>query len=254
MANAIPYPSFNWKAQDPIHTWEIFEAQAKLWLTGEEIKEVLQYTKIVLMLGGEGLNRWTKFQMTDENQKDPKNVFTEFKKSLGQDISYRTARATLYNSFRQRKDETAAELDLRLSKLIEECKHTAAVKEFLKTDIFINAINYYEVKKWAAKQKEDGPDAITYQKVMDKCTEYEVTIRDYICMANDNSQLQTAYQQGTASLDSNSFKKHSNKHKSRPRRNRSHSGSRVHKTATPKHTGGSKCKRCGFKHHTTSDG
>ena len=26
------------------------------------------------------------------------------------------------------------------------------------------------------------------------------------------------------------------------------------KPATPKHTGGSKCKRCGFEHHTTPDG
>ena len=233
--------------------WEIFEVKAKLWLAGEEIKNELQYTKIVLMLGEEGLNRWTKSQMTDDDQKDPKKVFEEFKKSLGKDISYWTARATLYNSFRQKKDETAAELDLRLSKLIEECKLPGAVKNFLKTDIFIKAINYYEVKKWAVNQKEDGPDPITYQKVMDKCKEYEATVRDYICMANDNSQLQTAYQQGTASLDSNSFKKHNNKHKSRPRRNRSHSGSRECKPAPSKHTGSSKWKRCGFEHHTTSD-
>ena len=253
MANTIPFPTFNWKAQDQIRAWEIFEAKAKLWLAGEEIKKELQYTKIVLMLGEEGLNRWTKFQMTEENKKDPDNVFAEFRKSLGKDISYRTARATLYNSFRQKKDETAAELDLRLSKLIEECKFPGEVKEFLKTDIFINAINYYEVKKWVAKQKEDGPDALTYQKVMDKCKEYEATVRDYIFMANDNSQLQTAYQKGTTSLDSNSFKKH-NRHKSRPRRNRSHSGSREHKPAIPKHTGGSKCKRCGFECHTTPDG
>ena len=106
--------------------------------------------------------------MTEANKKDPDNVFAEFRKSLGKDISYRTARATLYNSFRQKKDKTAAELDLQLSKLIEECKFPGEVKEFLKTDIFINAINYYEVKKWVAKQKEDGPDALTYQKVMDK--------------------------------------------------------------------------------------
>ena len=124
------------------------------------------------------------------------------------------------------------------------------MKEFLKTDIFINAINYYEVKKWVVKQKEDGPDALTYQKVMDKCKEYEATVRDYIFMANDNSQLQTAYQKGTTSLDSNSFKKH-NRHKSRPRRNRS---SRECKPATSKYTGGSRCKRCGFECHTTSDG
>ena len=96
MANTIPFPTFNWKAQDQIRAWEIFEAKAKLWLAGEEIKKELQYTKIVLMLGEEGLNRWTKFQMTEANKKDPDNVFAEFRKSLGKDISYRTARATLY--------------------------------------------------------------------------------------------------------------------------------------------------------------
>ena len=74
----------------------------------------------------------------------------------------------------------------------------------MKRDIYINALNYYEVKKWAAKEQEAD---LTYTKVMDKCKEYEATVRDYLAMANDNSQLQTAYQQGSASLDHNSFKK-----------------------------------------------
>ena len=37
-----------------------------------------------------------------------------------------------------------------------------------------------------------GMTELTYTKVMDKCKEYEATVRDYIAMANDNSQLQTA--------------------------------------------------------------
>ena len=137
MANTIPYPTFNWKAQDRICAWEIFEAKAKLWLAGEEIKNELQYTKIVLMVGEQEINRWTKFQMTDDDQKDPKKVFEEFKKSLGKDISYWTVRATLYNSFRQKKDETAAELDLRLSKLTEESKQTHTHTHSLPTKIHI---------------------------------------------------------------------------------------------------------------------
>ena len=80
MANTLPYPTFNWKTQDQICTWEIFEAKAKLWLAGEEIKEELQYMKIVLMLGEEGLNRWTKFQMTDDDQKDPKKSLMNLRK------------------------------------------------------------------------------------------------------------------------------------------------------------------------------
>ena len=87
----------------------------------------------------------------------PKNVFTKLKESLGTDISFQTARATLYSSFRQLKGETAAELDLRLFKLVDECKFPTDptnVKEFLKRDIYINALDCYEVKKWEAKEKE----------------------------------------------------------------------------------------------------
>ena len=123
------------------------------------------------MLGDEGLSRWSKFDMGADARKIPKDVFAKFKESLGKDISFRTARATLYSSFRQQKGETAAELDLRLSKLVDECKFPTDptnVKDFLKRDIYINALNYYEVKKWAAKEQEAD---LTYTKVMDKCKE-----------------------------------------------------------------------------------
>ena len=97
------------------------------------------------MLGDEGLSRWSKFNIGADARKKPKDVFAKFKVSLGTDISFRTARATLYSNFRQQKGETAAELDLRLSKLVGECKFPTAIKNFLKRDIYINALNYYEV-------------------------------------------------------------------------------------------------------------
>ena len=56
----------------------------------------LQYTKIILMLGDEGLSRWNKFKLSDEKKKNPKEVFQEFRDSFGRDVSYWTARATLY--------------------------------------------------------------------------------------------------------------------------------------------------------------
>ena len=100
MANTIPYPTFNWKATDQIRAWNLFQAKAELWLAGEEIKEEIQYTKIVLMLGDEGLSRWAKFNMDAEERKNPKDVFAKFKESLGKDISFQTARATLvYSGF-----------------------------------------------------------------------------------------------------------------------------------------------------------
>ena len=72
MANTIPYSTFNWKATDQIRAWDIFQAKAELWLAGEEIKDEIQYTKIVLMLGDEGLSRWSKFNMGAEEKENPK--------------------------------------------------------------------------------------------------------------------------------------------------------------------------------------
>ena len=240
MAGQIPLPTFNWKSNDQIRAWEIFKAKAKLWLDGEKVDKELQYTKIVLMLGDEGLSRWTQFNMTEADKKDPEKVFTRFRKSFGKDVSFRTARAQLYNNFRQKDKETITELDLRLSALIDECKFPSdAIKTFLKRDILINSINYYDVKKWAANEKEDGENAITYTKVIDKCREHEATVRDYIVMASNNSQLQTAYQQGSATIDEKTFRRKQYKYNPK-HRSRSRSGSRERHRKPPKHK--SKCK------------
>ena len=93
MANAIPYSTFNWKATEQIGAWDIFQAKVELWLAGEEIKNEIQYTKIVLMIGDEGLSRWSKFDMGAEERRNPKNVFTKFKESLGTDIPFQTTKS-----------------------------------------------------------------------------------------------------------------------------------------------------------------
>ena len=55
--------------------------------------------------------------------------------------------------------------------------------------------------------KEDGDNAITYTKVVDKSKEHEASVRDYITMASDNSQLKTVYQQGSATVVEKTFKR-----------------------------------------------
>ena len=72
----------------------------------------LQYTKIVLMLGDEGLSRWNKLKMSAADKKDPDKVFQAFRDSFGKDVSYHTARTTLYKNFQQNQDESIAELDI----------------------------------------------------------------------------------------------------------------------------------------------
>ena len=91
MSSTLAPPTFNWKSSDQIRAWETFKAKAELWLEGEKVDPTIQYTKIVLMLGYEGLSRWKKFNMSDEDKKVPEKVFKEFRDSFGKDVSYRTA-------------------------------------------------------------------------------------------------------------------------------------------------------------------
>ena len=51
------------------------QAKAELWLAGDKVEKAFQYTKIGLMLGDEVLSRWTKFQLSEDDRKDPDNVF-----------------------------------------------------------------------------------------------------------------------------------------------------------------------------------
>ena len=131
------------------------------------------------MLGDKGLSRWAKFKISEDERKNPQNVFKAFWGSLGKDVSYWRAWATLYNRFHQQKGETAAaELDIRLSKIIDECQFpTENITDALKKDILINVINYYEVKKWASQLKETGDTPITHTIVRDKCKEHEATVQ-----------------------------------------------------------------------------
>ena len=185
---ALPCPTFNLKYSDQLCIWDQFQAKAEDWLAGEKVGKALQYTNIVLMLGVEGLSRWTKFKLSEDDRKDAQNVFKVFLESPGKVVSYWTTWATLFNNFHQQKGETAAELDIRISKIIDECQFPAEdITNFLKRDILINAINYYEVKKWASQQKEIGDTPITYTRVMDRGKEYEATFSDFVAMASDSA-------------------------------------------------------------------
>ena len=139
MSAKLPLPTFNWKSKDQISKLETFKTKAKLYLAGEKIEE-LQYTHIVLMLGDEGLSRWTQFNMSEDDQNVRERVFNRFCESFGKDISYRTARAKFFDNFCQKEKASIKELDLWLSALIDDCKFlTDNIKTFIKRDILINS-------------------------------------------------------------------------------------------------------------------
>ena len=256
--NSLPPPTHNWDAADQFASFDTFRAKAELWLAGEEVKEELQFNKIVLMLGETGLKKWQQFKLSADDRKDPDKVFKKFRESLGNDVSFRTARSTLYRNLQQATDETIHQLDLRLSKLIDDCAFPKEeIKEHIQLDILIHACRYYEVKKWCNGQPEEGENKLTYQKVLTKAKEHEAAVREYLAMSKDTPTLTTGYlqtrQMEVDALQANRTygKKKQKKrfHNSRSR-SRSNSGSRDRQNK-PRTTA---CKNCGFTKHTRPDG
>ena len=144
MANySMPPPTHDEDAPDQFSTFDNFKAKAELWLASEQVEPVLQFNKTVLMLGDTGLKILQKFMMSEDDRKDQEKVFKKFRESLGNDISFSTARSTLYHNFQQ-QEETIHELDIIFSKLIDKCAfRTDKVREHIKLDILIHAYRYY---------------------------------------------------------------------------------------------------------------
>jgi hypothetical protein len=195
MANrksAIPYPTMNWEASDLQNEFEKFKQLATLWMIGEEVSTEVQYAKIVLMTGEIGRKRFNTFNLTAEQLKDPENLWKAFSNTLETSTSYRVARGTLYKDFKMQSKESANEFDVRLTRVLDDCKFPEAVRKHLRLDIFIHACRYYEVKKWCNKQSDTGADALTYEKALEKARAHETSIKDFQQMHADNPDLQTA--------------------------------------------------------------
>ena len=97
----LPYPTFNWKCSYQLRVFDQFHAQRELWLAGEQVDPTLQYTKIVLMLGDDGLSHWSKLKLSSEDKWESDRVFQAFENSLCTNISHQNACPVLYNSFHQ---------------------------------------------------------------------------------------------------------------------------------------------------------
>ena len=97
--HSIPPPTQDWDDSDQFGTFDTFQAKTQIWLAGEGVDPTLQYNKIVPMLGDITLKKWKKFNMSEEDRKDPLRVFKKFKENLGNDISFPTDRNTLYRNF-----------------------------------------------------------------------------------------------------------------------------------------------------------
>ena len=148
-------PSMVWHAEDKLAAWEYFTDRMRLYFS---VAHTTQETKVdnILFFGWkEASERWVtlKEQLTDEQQKDPDEVFKAFANSFEKSSSHWQARDKYLSDIKQGKHQTTAELDIYIKDLVRRCQLSPEQVETCKIDLLYHATAHFEVRKFVHNAK-----------------------------------------------------------------------------------------------------
>ncbi len=119
----------DWAAEDQVAEFTWFRQRMEMYLTVSNVPDEKQFHHIVLLMGDEGLRRWNNLTLSDNEKKDPKEVWKAFEASLEKSQTFWSYVDEYLSDFRQGPTETTAELDVRIQTLVRKCQFPAAQHE-----------------------------------------------------------------------------------------------------------------------------
>ena len=82
MADALPNPSMDWNGPDRPQAYKEFKQLSELWFKVRGIQPEDQHSYIILWSGREGLRMYNTWGLTDDQLRDPKNVWDNFSRQI----------------------------------------------------------------------------------------------------------------------------------------------------------------------------
>ena len=145
---------------------------AELWFKIKEVEKKDQHSYIIFWSGREGLRMFNTWGLSDEQLKDPKNIWSKFSEQIVPTENFRIHRLEL-SEFRQRHDETFDDFYTRCkSKALKcECTDEKEVEEKI-IETITAGIRYPSVKKDLLSKSKD----FTLKDCLDICRRHEATV------------------------------------------------------------------------------
>ena len=95
----------DWSMSDRAHGFKEFKQLANMWFTVKKTKVEDQHNYIILWTGREGFRMFNTWGLTNEQLKDPKNVWEKFSQQIEPPEYFRIHRLE-FQRFRQSDAET----------------------------------------------------------------------------------------------------------------------------------------------------
>ena len=170
----LTLPKLNWKANNMVMEFDIFQQSLEFVLTGMEIPENKWYLYILQQLGREGMERWHSSIKNKVNIEDPRAIIKAYKKGFELEETYWTYRAIYLSSSKQAKGESAAALATQVEDLVNLCKWPDTQREQRRIDLFYYFSDYFNVKRYVQNETaKEGGGNLTWDSLVNeaKCQE-----------------------------------------------------------------------------------
>ena len=100
MAGPLPTPTFDWDCPDKAQAFREFKQLSQMWFNVKGTKKEDQYNYIVMWTGRDGLRMFNTWNLTEDQLKDPENLWTKLKSHIQPTENFRIHRLE-FQRFRQ---------------------------------------------------------------------------------------------------------------------------------------------------------
>ncbi|XP_072181419.1 uncharacterized protein [Diadema setosum] len=148
MASAsLPTPATDWSNPDRAQALREFKQLANMWFTIKRVAEVEQHTYIIMWSGKEGLRMFNTWKLTDDEVKDPANIWKAFSSQIEPQENFRIHRLE-FQRYRQGVNEPIDDFMLRCKTKAVKCRFQSdAIIEERVIEVLIAGVRHPEVQK-----------------------------------------------------------------------------------------------------------
>ena len=188
----LTLPKLNWKADNMVMEFDIFQQTLEFVLTGMDIPEKKWYLYILQQLGREGMERWHSSIKNEVSIEDPRAIIKAYKKGFELEETYWTYRSIYLSSSKQAKGESAAALATRVEDLVSLCKWPDTETEQRRIDLFYYLSDYFDVKHYAQNETaKEGGGNLTWDSLVTEAKCQERVGKEYARFRRENGDSST---------------------------------------------------------------
>ena len=144
---SLPTPTMDWSNPDRAQALREFQQIAGMWFTIKKIPAADQHTYIIMWSGKEGLRMYNTWKLTEEDVKNPTNIWKAFSNQIEPQENFRIHRLE-FQRYRQGQTEHIDDFMLRCRTKAIKCKfNNEAIVEERMIELLTAGVRHPEVQK-----------------------------------------------------------------------------------------------------------